>query len=142
MFDIAVTPNRPDCLSHIGVAREVSAIQGGSLRIPQIRLEDIGEPAVDKIKITIDDTEACPRYSARIIEDVKIGPSPRWLKYSLESVGIRSINNVVDITNFVLMETGHPLHAFDYSNIKGAEIIVRMAGPGKYSRPLTGVSIN
>lgn len=127
IFDIDVTPNRPDCLSHIGVAREIAVITKGKLQKPEISLQESEKSAFDSIKIHIHDTSACPRYSARVIRDVVIKESPQWLKNHLKSVGIRSINNVVDITNYILMETGHPLHAFDYDLIKGAEINVRKA---------------
>ncbi len=127
IFNIDVTPNRPDCLSHLGVAREIGVIADTKLYKPDIKINESKKSAYRSIKINIHAPEACPRYSARIIRDVIIKDSPQWLKDHLISVGIRSINNVVDITNFVLMETGHPLHAFDYDRIEGPEINVRKA---------------
>ena len=127
ILNINVTPNRPDCLSHIGIAREVSVIEKTSVRIPDISIPKSDRPASDAISIEIKDPVGCPRYVTRVIENVRIGPSPEWLKTALESVGVRSINNVVDVTNFVLMETGHPLHAFDYQTIAKQRIIVRKA---------------
>jgi len=127
VLEIAITPNRPDCLCHLGVAREAAAILDQPLKRPSVSVVD-AEPATEAfIDIEIQDAQACPRYSARVIRDVKIGPSPQWLRTRLESIGLRSINNVVDVTNFVLMETGHPLHAFDYDEIAGQKIVVRKA---------------
>jgi len=131
VFVVNITPNRPDCLSHIGVAREVAAIEGKPVKIPEIEITESAVPVEDKISIEIYDPEGCPRYCARVVENVEIKESPEWLKDRLESVGIRSINNVVDITNYVLMETGHPLHAFDYDLIEGHKIIVRKAENGE-----------
>lgn len=127
IFDIAVTPNRPDCLSHLGIAREVGALVNQHIKKPEIKLHEIKQAASEQIKIEIETPAGCPRYSARLIRNVKIGESPSWLVRRLEAVGLRPINNVVDITNYVLMETGHPLHAFDYELIQGEKIIVREA---------------
>jgi phenylalanyl-tRNA synthetase beta chain len=132
IFDLAITPNRPDGLSHLGIAREVGAILGLPVQRPKIHFSEIDENAADKISVEIQCPESCPRYAARVIKSVKIGPSPPWLVRRLESVGMRSINNIVDITNFVLLETGHPLHAFDYNLIKGQKIIVRESLDGEY----------
>ncbi|MBN2102457.1 phenylalanine--tRNA ligase subunit beta [bacterium] len=131
VLQIDVTPNRPDCLSHIGIAREVGTIFGKSLRIPSEHVETTDIPIDSLADVTIQDQDACPRYTVRIVKDVQIAPSPDWLQSRLQSVGIRSINNVVDITNFVLMETGHPLHAFDYDYIEQHKIIVRKAKKGE-----------
>jgi len=125
IFDVAVTPNRPDCLSHIGIAREIGAILAQHVQMPEISLTEIKEKADKHIKIQIESIDGCPRYSARLIKNVKVGESPGWLVQRLEAVGMRSINNVVDVTNYVLMETGHPLHAFDYDLIRGKKIVVR-----------------
>jgi phenylalanyl-tRNA synthetase beta chain len=114
ILDFDLTPNRPDCLSVMGVAREVAALCGSRLRKKEVSLHEIGEMAQNRIKVEIQDPQACPRYAARVIEDVKIGESPFWLKRKLQSAGMRPINNVVDITNLVMLELGHPLHAFDY----------------------------
>jgi phenylalanyl-tRNA synthetase beta chain len=128
VFDIEVTPNRPDWLSVIGIAREVSALTGNPLRLPGVSFAESGElPA----GVRVDAPELCPRYTARMIRGVKIGPSPAWMKQTLERIGLRSINNVVDVTNYVLMECGHPLHAFDYNLLRGHQIIVRRAENGE-----------
>lgn len=126
-FEIGLTPNRPDCLSVVGVAREVAAMFGQELKIPAPEVLESGNDAGAETSVTIDAPEHCPRYLARLIKGVKIGPSPEWLVRRLESVGQRSINNVVDVTNLVLMELGHPLHAFDYNLLRGRKIVVKNA---------------
>lgn len=132
IYDFFITPNRPDCLSLIGMAREVSAITGKPLKKPQIAVtEDNSVSISDFIKVHIHDTDGCPRYSARVIRNVTIAPSPEWMQQRLEAVGIRPINNIVDITNYVLMEMGQPLHAFDLQTIKGKEIHVRASNAGE-----------
>ena len=138
IYDIALTPNRPDCLSHIGVAREVGAIIGKKIKKIDPLFAEKAIPASDKISVTIQCPDTCPRYSARYIENIKIGPSPEWLARRVEKVGMRSINNVVDITNYVLMETGHPLHAFDYTFVKDGKIIVRESTDGEMFTTLDG----
>jgi phenylalanyl-tRNA synthetase beta chain len=127
VFDIALTPNRADCLSILGIAREVAALFDKKLRKPEINLTEIEEEASSRVKVTIDDPLACPRYVCRIIRDVKIEPLPFWIKRRLMSCGIRSINNVVDVTNYVMLELGHPLHAFDFDLFPQAEVLVRRA---------------
>ncbi len=114
VYDLEITPNRPDCNSVIGIAREIAAVTGNALRIPEVRSQKSEVRMESLIAVRIEDVELCPRYTARVVRGVKIGPSPDWLRQTLEKVGIRSINNVVDVTNFVMMETGQPLHAFDY----------------------------
>lgn len=114
ILDIDLTPNRPDATSIIGIARDIAALSGGKLKRPKYEVKEIEELASDWVKVLIEDIDACPRYAARVIKGVKIGESPFWLRRRLEYCGMRSINNIVDITNFVLLETGHPLHAFDY----------------------------
>jgi len=131
ILDLDLTPNRPDCLSIIGVARDVGALFGNSVKKPTIRFNEIDELTKDWVEVEIEDSFACPRYAARVIKDVKIKSSPFWLKRKLESVGMRSINNVVDITNFVMMETGHPLHAFDYDLFSQKKVVVRRAKKGE-----------
>jgi phenylalanyl-tRNA synthetase beta chain len=126
-----ITPNRPDCLSAIGIARELATLDGKELRLEQPKMADSGRKASDYIKVTIDDTDACPRYAARIIENVTIGPSPQWLHKRLTDCGVRPINNIVDISNYVMMETGQPLHAFDYDRFGSKEVVVRRARPGE-----------
>jgi phenylalanyl-tRNA synthetase beta chain len=132
VYNLEITPNRADWNSVIGIAREIAAVTGNKLKIPDVnvaqpsRLADAGgTPALrcsDLVSVRIEDPELCPRYTARVVKGVKIGPSPDWLRSTLEKVGIRSINNVVDVTNFVLMETGHPLHAFDYHLLAGSRV--------------------
>ncbi|MCX7886810.1 MAG: phenylalanine--tRNA ligase subunit beta [Verrucomicrobiae bacterium] len=131
VFDIEVTPNRPDWLSIIGIAREVAALSGRPLRLPDIRLTESTESVEKFATVRVDAPELCPRYTARVIRGVRVGPSPSWLRQLLEKVGLRSINNVVDVTNYVLLECGHPLHAFDYQLLKGKQIIVRRAENGE-----------
>lgn len=131
VLEIDVTPNRPDCLSHLGVAQELGVIFRKTCNRPSDQVETINESIDSMIDVIVDEPLACPRYTVRLIKDVQIAPSPSWLKASLEAVGIRSINNVVDITNYVLMETGHPLHAFDYDRIEQNKIIVRKARKGE-----------
>jgi len=113
-FDLEITPNRPDLNSVIGIAREIAAVTGNLLKAPSVTCQMSGEKMSDLVNVRIEETELCPRYTARVVRSVKVGPSPDWLRSTLEKVGIRSINNVVDVTNFVMLECGQPLHAFDY----------------------------
>lgn len=138
VFELEITPNRPDCLSIIGIAREVAAIYGRPLKLPAIELKESSSPVEKEISVEIQDSVKCPRYTARVLKNVKTGPSPDWMKHRLEACGIRSINNVVDITNYVLLETGHPLHAFDATLIHGGKIIVRHAVSGEKFTTLDG----
>lgn len=130
-YEIGLTPNRPDCLSVFGVAREVGAMVGQYPQLPQIELAEADGKTADHTSVTIEAPQLCPRYDARMIRGVKIGPSPSWLVQRLEAVGMRSINNVVDVTNYVLMELGHPLHAFDFNLLRGGRIIVKSAKDGE-----------
>jgi phenylalanyl-tRNA synthetase beta chain len=130
-FELGLTPNRPDCLSVSGVAREVAAMAGQPLRLPAPRIAEKGPKIASRTSVAIDEPGSCPRYAARLIQGVTIGPSPDWLVKRLETVGMRSINNVVDVTNYVLMELGHPLHAFDFDLLRGGRIVVRRAGEGE-----------
>ncbi len=127
VFDIGITPNRADCLSILGIAREVAAYFNLPLNLPPCPIEKIEAEKVAHVHIEIEDPDDCPLYSARIIEGVEIKPSPNWMRYRLKAMGIRPINNVVDITNYVLLELGHPLHAFDKDLLKGNKI--RVARP-------------
>lgn len=131
VIDIDVTPNRPDCFGVIGIAREIAALSETGLRKPDIELVETDESITDFFKISVLDTDKCPRYTARYIRDVKVKPSPWWLAQKLEAVGVRSINNIVDVTNYVMMETGQPLHAFDADLLKGHEINVKTASEGE-----------
>jgi len=125
VLDISITPNRPDAMSMIGIAREISALTAVPYKLPRIKKAEQGETAAGLITVQIKNPQGCPRYAARVIKNVKIGPSPKWMSDRLKAGGIRPINNVVDITNFVLLELGQPLHAFDLNRISGAKIIVR-----------------
>lgn len=130
-FELGLTPNRADCLSVVGVAREVAAMVGRPLQLPVAELRETG-PAIGSLtSVTVDEPGLCPRYAARLIRGVTVGPSPDWLVRRLEAVGQRSINNVVDVTNLLLMELGHPLHAFDFNLLRGKKIVVRQAGEGE-----------
>jgi len=131
ILELEITPNRPDCLSHLGIAREIQALGGGKLRIPDIDFEEISIPASDAVGIVIEDPKGCPRYTGRVIQNVNIAPSPLWLKMMVYYLGMRPINNVVDITNYVMLELGHPLHAFDYDLFEKPEVLVRRAREGE-----------
>jgi phenylalanyl-tRNA synthetase beta chain len=126
-FEIGLTPNRPDCLSLMGVAREIAAIQGVSMNPPVFSLPDAQGDIKALTSVTIEAPDHCPRYAARLLENITVAPSPYWLQDRLRSVGVRPINNLVDITNFVMLETGQPLHAFDFDNLSGHRIVVRTA---------------
>ncbi|RKZ08132.1 phenylalanine--tRNA ligase subunit beta, partial [bacterium] len=127
ILDIEVTPNRPDQLSHFGVAREIAAMYKRGLKLPEtISLDDLSD-----FDLAIDDKDDCPRYTAAFIDNVNIAPSPKWMQELLISVGMKPINNIVDITNFILMELGQPLHAFDRDRLEGDKIRVRRAEKGE-----------
>ncbi|MFP4520559.1 MAG: phenylalanine--tRNA ligase subunit beta [Fibrobacterota bacterium] len=138
VLELAVLPNRPDCLSVIGLAREINARLGGGLRIPETDLKKSAQKTTEKISVNIEAPDDCPRYTARFIKGVKPAPSPEWMVKRLESAGLRAINNIVDITNYVMLETGQPLHAFDYSNIRDSRINVRKAFEGEKFTALDG----
>jgi phenylalanyl-tRNA synthetase beta chain len=144
VYDLEVTPNRPDLNSVIGIAREIAAVTGNELKIPVTQfLNTESEPIDGLLSVQNGEPELCPRYTARIVRKVKVGPSPDWLKSILEKVGIRSINNVVDITNYVMLESGQPLHAFDYHLLKGngtnpPKIIIRRANEDEKFTTLDG----
>lgn len=130
MIEIDLTPNRPDCTSVIGIAREVAAFTGNKLKLPKL-LEDTDSTGSAPFFVEVQDTDACPRYAARLLKNVKIGPSPDWLQALLQAVGLRPVNNIVDVTNFVMLECGQPLHAFDFNKIVGGKIVVRKALAGE-----------
>ena len=136
VFELEITPNRPDCLSLIGVAREIRAETGNPLKLPQVDVNEDGTDVRETTSVTIQAPDLCPRYAARVIRGVKIGQSPLWLQQQLESVGIGVINNIVDITNFVLMEYGQPLHAFDYHKLTENRLVVRRAISGEKLKTL------
>ncbi len=131
VFEIEVGANRPDCLSMLGVARECAASLGKGITMPDTGYHEGDGEIGEYISVSVQDNDLCERYVARAIRDVRIGPSPKWLKDRLISAGVRSINNIVDITNFVMLETGQPMHAFDHKDIRGGQIIVRRAMPGE-----------
>jgi phenylalanyl-tRNA synthetase beta chain len=131
VIDVEITSNRGDCLSHIGIARELSAAWGRPLTLPQIDVKQSDIDAGRLVNVKIEDPAACGRYTARVIQNVKIGPSPAWLRKRLEAIGLRSVNNVVDATNYAMMEHGQPPHAFDYDKIGDKTIIVRKAKLGE-----------
>lgn len=130
-IDLEVTSNRPDCLGHIGVAREIAVIWGRDLKQPQPTPAGSGDPVERVTSVTNNCPDLCARYTAHVIKGVKIGPSPEWLQKRLATLGIATINNVVDITNYVMMEIGQPLHAFDFAKLRGGQIIVRRATAGE-----------
>ena len=149
VFDLEITPNRPDWNSVIGIAREIAAVTGNKLKLPVFSVQCSEVRTEDLVSVRIEDAELCPRYTARIVRGVKIGPSPDWLRQTLEKVGIRSINNVVDVTNFVMMEIGQPLHVFDYHLIGRSggrqtaadsrpTIVIRRASAGEKFKTLDG----
>lgn len=138
IFEISLTPNLGHCASVLGIARELSAATGLHVLHPFITLSENNEPVEKAITVKVNDKDACPRYTCRVIKNVKVGPSPTWLKTRLEKCGLRSINNVVDVTNYVLLELGHPLHAFDLDRIEEKQIIVKKAHSGEIFQSLDG----
>src|ERR1700752_3393124 len=139
VLDVEVPSNRPDCMSHAGIAREVSVIERGQLRLPVSEKPKTEGRSSDLTSVEIKEPDLCPRYTGRLVRGVKIGPSPDWLAKRLEAIGQRPINNVADITNYVLHELGQPLHAFDFEKLGGRRIIVRRATPGEKLKTLDGV---
>ena len=141
VLDIYITPNRPDCMSIMGVAREVHALFGAAYRPAMLRLMDPatarvdgspGEPPVSELlSVQIEDAEGCPRFTASVVRGIAIGPSPRWMERRLHFAGVRPISNVVDVTNYVMLEVGQPLHAFDRARLGSQRIVVRRALPGE-----------
>lgn len=139
VLDVEVPSNRPDCLSHAGIAREVAVMEKGRMHLPApAQLKTQGR-SKDLTSVEIKDPDLCPRYAARLVRGVKIGPSPDWLAKRLETIGQRPINNVADVTNYVLHELGQPLHAFDFEKLGGLRIVVRRAAPGEKLKTLDGV---
>jgi len=138
VIELEITPNRPDCLSMIGVAREMAVLYGTELKKPSFEISETADDVTAEVSVTVEAAAACPRYTARVLKDAKIGPSPEWMQKRLDAAGIRPINNVVDITNYVMLETGHPLHAFDKTLVSGNQIIVRSAKSGEKIKTLDG----
>ncbi len=138
-LDLELTPNRLDCLSMLGVAHEVAALTGGQVTEPEVRYVETGPPVEDRVTISIADPDLCHRYTATVIDGVNIGPSPQWLQDRLTRAGLRPISNVVDVTNFVMLEYNQPLHAFDLGAVKDNTVIVRRARPGEKLTTLDGI---
>jgi len=138
IVEFEITNNRPDCLSMIGLARESAATFGTELRLPQVRPVPGEGDIREHLSVEVLTPELCPRYSARMIKNVKIGPSPKWLRQRLRAAGVRPINNIVDITNYVMLEYGQPMHAFDYACLEGGRIVVRTAREGETLNTLDG----
>src|ERR1700674_2129216 len=139
VIEAEVSSNRPDCLGHLGIAREVGAIYKLPLKSVSPKPAESAAQASDAVNVEIQSPELCGRFTARVIRNVKIQPSPKWLKDRLEASGVASISNVVDISNYVLLELGHPLHTFDYDQVRDHKIVVRRARPGEKIRTLDGI---
>lgn len=131
VIDVEITSNRGDCLGYIGIARELSVVTGAKVKIPTVELDESDKDVSEFTSVQIDEPELCGRYTVRIIEGAKVGPSPDWMKTRLEAIGLRSVSNVVDATNYAMIETGQPSHAFDYAKITEGKIIVRRAVEGE-----------
>lgn len=140
ILELGVTPNRPDCLSVLGVAREVAALTSARCVPPKVRVPETGGEIGSLSSVTIEDPVGCPRYAARIVSEVTVKPSPAWMQRRLVKAGLRPINNVVDVTNYVLLELGHPLHAFDYEKLEENRIVVRRARQGESIVTLDGAA--
>ena len=138
VIDFEILANRPDCLCVWGVARETAAAMGTELKLPEIRVTEAGGDIHDYAQVDVRESTLCPRYAAKVIKNVRIGESPLWLRQYLFAAGMRSINNIVDITNFIMLETGHPMHAFDLNKVRGRHIIVRKAEKGEKLTTLDG----
>ncbi len=138
IVEFEITNNRPDCLSVIGLARESAVTFGTKLKIPQPQVKGSGGDIREHLSIEIENAELCPRYTARMVKNIKIEPSPKWMRQRLRAAGVRPINNIVDITNYVMLEYGQPMHAFDYACIEGRRIVVRTAKPGETIHTLDG----
>src|SRR5438477_3138095 len=138
VIDIEITSNRGDCLSHLGIARELSAILNRPLKYTPPTATESQTPASSLTSVKIEAANLCPLYTARILRNVKIAPSPPWMIKCLEAIGLRAINNVVDVTNYVMFELGQPLHAFDFDKLMGRRIIVREAKPGEKITSIDG----
>ncbi|MEM7647291.1 MAG: phenylalanine--tRNA ligase subunit beta, partial [Pseudomonadota bacterium] len=141
IFELNVTPNRADCLSHIGLARELATLLDRPVNLPQAKTPESGKSIHEWIQVDLKDSESCPRFCGRMISGVKVGESPAWLKNALESICLNSVNNVVDVTNYVLFEYGQPLHAYDYGQLKNSKIIVEKAKKDELFVSLDGTEI-
>lgn len=140
VLEFELTANRADCFSLIGLAREIAVLTGGTLKKPMIHLhEKAGEKAANLVKVTIEEPSLCSRFAVRVLQNVKVAPSPKWLKHRLQAVGMRSINNVVDVTNYVMLEMGQPMHAYDYNLVSKHNLTVRKAQSGEKITTLDGI---
>lgn len=139
IFELEITPNRPDCLSHIGIAREIAAYYGRKVKYPSVTYTEAIDPTTTVAKVTIEDKERCKRYMGRVIRNVTVGESPEWLKKRIRAMGLKPINNIVDITNFVMFEYNQPMHAFDLDKVANGSITVRAAKEGEKIVTLDGV---
>jgi len=137
-LDVEITPNRPDWLSHIGVAREIGVLVGRRVKLPDIRLRESSVPIRKFLSVSVKDRKNCLRFAARMVRGVSITPSPEWMQHRLRNAGLRPRNGIVDVTNYVMLECGHPLHAFDYALLRGGAIVVRQALPGTPFTTLDG----
>ncbi len=138
VVEFEITPNRPDCLSVIGLAREASVTFGKPLKLHTPVVKGSGGDIHEHVKVDIEDPKLCPRYTARMVRNIKIEPSPKWMRERIAAMGMRPINNIVDITNYVMMEYGQPMHAFDFACVDGGHIVVRTAREGETIRTLDG----
>ena len=139
ILDVSVYANRPDCMSVIGVAREVAALTGGELKMPPADYTELDRPITERTRVTVEDKERCPRYTAALLEGITLAESPLWMQLRLRGAGMRPINNVVDITNYVMLETGQPLHAFDFDQLDEGRLVIRTAKSGEQMETLDGV---
>jgi phenylalanyl-tRNA synthetase beta chain len=142
VLDIEITSNRPDCLSHIGIAREVAALYNRPLKMPQISETLSVSPERIPYKIEINDAGLCPRYVGLVLDGIHVESSPEWMQRRLEAAGMRPLNNIVDITNYVLLELGHPLHAFDFDVLRRGQIVVSRALTGSQFKTLDGTTVS
>ncbi|MGA9115442.1 MAG: phenylalanine--tRNA ligase subunit beta [Bacteroidota bacterium] len=138
VYEVETTANRPDWLSHIGVAREIRVLTGSRLRVPATAPRESGGSVEGDVSVRVEDPEGCPRFAVRLVRGVRIGPSPLWMRARLAAAGLRPRNNVVDVTNYVMLELGHPLHAFDFDLLAGARLAVRKSGPNDRLKTLDG----
>lgn len=139
VLHLEITPNRPDCMGVIGMARETGAFLQKKIKKPMVRSREINVPVSQSVKVKVADRELCPRYAARVLRNIKVSESPDWMKKRLEAIGVRSVNNVVDITNYVMLESGQPLHAFDMDRLVGDAIEVRRAAPEEKIIAIDGI---
>ena len=139
IFELEITPNRPDCLSHIGIAREVAAYYGRKVKYPSYALNEVIESTNNYAKVRVEDKERCKRYMGRVIKNVTISESPEWLKKRIRAMGLKPINNIVDVTNFVMFEYNQPMHAFDLDKLENQTVVIRAAETGERITTLDGV---